>query len=140
MATGLREACRALIVDETGSKVLLGRRADDDHYAAGRWSLFGGKVDDGETPMQAVIREMKEETGLDFIPHALLVQENDEWRTHFFVGTVAGKLSLRLAEHSEATFFSLDEMEGLPLAFDHLDVIRDYIHSLTTPGGTPYSA
>lgn len=140
MAAYLREACRALIVDETGRKVLLGRRADGDHYAAGQWALFGGKVDDGETPMQAVIREMKEETGLDFIPHALHVQENDEWRTHFFVGTVVGTLSLRLAEHSEATFFTLDEMEGLRLAFDHLDVIKDYIHSLTSPGGTPYSA
>jgi len=39
--------------------VLLVRRADD-----GRWAMPGGWVDPGETPEQAVVREVAEETGL----------------------------------------------------------------------------
>jgi ADP-ribose pyrophosphatase YjhB (NUDIX family) len=41
-------------------RVLLQRRAD-----SGNWALPGGKTDLGETLGDAVIREVREETGLD---------------------------------------------------------------------------
>jgi ADP-ribose pyrophosphatase YjhB (NUDIX family) len=36
------------------------------------WSLPGGKLEDGETLTEALVREMKEETGLDVEPGRLL--------------------------------------------------------------------
>ena len=41
-------------------RVLLGRRREDD-----LWGLVGGKVNWGEDPLKAFIRECKEETGID---------------------------------------------------------------------------
>ncbi|MFD6158584.1 NUDIX domain-containing protein [Nocardia sp. NPDC060256] len=49
----------ALIVDEHGA-ILMQRRSD-----SGNWSLPGGTMEIGETLEQCVIRETKEETGLD---------------------------------------------------------------------------
>ena len=55
---GPRAGVDALAQNERG-EVLLVRRADD-----GRWAMPGGWVDPGETPEQAVVREVAEETGL----------------------------------------------------------------------------
>lgn len=61
----LNPGVAALIRDEAGS-VLLQRRSDD-----GTWSLPAGAVDPGESPAQAVVREVWEETGLRVVPEKL---------------------------------------------------------------------
>ena len=59
----------ALVLDEEG-KVLLARRAQDP--AAGLWDLLGGFVDEGEPPLAALKRELREETGLEIEPGEFL--------------------------------------------------------------------
>lgn len=61
-------AVLALVVDTDGDVLAITRRncADD-------WGLIGGKVDPGETPTQALIREVREEAGIE-------VQEDDIMR------------------------------------------------------------
>lgn len=48
-----------------GDKILLLLRRKDSDFAPFTWGLPGGHIDDGETPIAACIREVKEETGLD---------------------------------------------------------------------------
>lgn len=48
------------VVPDGQGQVLLQRRADD-----GRWGLPGGWLDPGETPEQGVLREVREETGIE---------------------------------------------------------------------------
>lgn len=45
---------------------------------AGRLNLLGGKVESGETPEAAAIRELKEESGLD-ATHVVLTGEIHDW-------------------------------------------------------------
>ena len=57
-------AVKAVIVDASG-RCLLVRRSSANKHFAGCWEWPGGKVDSGEDFASAVIRETKEETGLD---------------------------------------------------------------------------
>ena len=47
-----------------GAAVLLCRRAARLRSHAGQWALPGGRLDDGETPLDAALRELDEELGL----------------------------------------------------------------------------
>jgi mutator protein MutT len=52
-------AASAVVVNEAG-ELLLQRRSDN-----GQWALPGGTMDLGETLAQTVVREVKEETGIE---------------------------------------------------------------------------
>jgi 8-oxo-dGTP pyrophosphatase MutT (NUDIX family) len=47
-----------------GAAFLLCRRASRLTRHAGQWALPGGRIDDGETPLDAALRELDEELGL----------------------------------------------------------------------------
>lgn len=53
----------AAVVRDAEHRVLFIRRADN-----GRWGLPAGAIDPGETPAEAVAREVREETGLEVRP------------------------------------------------------------------------
>lgn len=57
----------ALVEDEQG-RLLLGRRAREPYL--GRWDIPGGFVEEDEHPLAALVRELREETGLEVVPGA----------------------------------------------------------------------
>jgi ADP-ribose pyrophosphatase YjhB (NUDIX family) len=58
----------AIVVDERG-RLLLVRRGHDP--GAGLWSIPGGRIEPGETDAEALVRELREETGLTVRPGRL---------------------------------------------------------------------
>lgn len=52
----------AVVIDE--GRVLLTRRREGRHLA-GLWELPGGKLEEGESPEEAVVRECREECGIE---------------------------------------------------------------------------
>lgn len=47
-----------------GPLILVGQRPEN-HSLAGQWEFPGGKIESGETPEQALARELQEELGID---------------------------------------------------------------------------
>jgi len=114
-----------IIRDDTGERVLLVQDCD-----AGLWSTPGGALEPEDTPANAVIREVWEETGLtvaierllgvyggpDFIVHYSNGDETQYISTMFECRVVSGELRPDQDEVQAAAFFTLAEARELPLS------------------------
>jgi 8-oxo-dGTP diphosphatase len=91
-------------VKQNGNTLMLHRvkKANDIH--AGKWNGLGGKLEPGESPEQCVIREVREEAGLEIVCpryHGLLIFADfagDDWFVWVFT---ADEFSGDLIESSE---------------------------------------
>ncbi len=116
------------IIEDNGKILLMKRNHKPfNNY----WGLPGGHIDQGETAEQAVIREVKEETGLDFEPKFLKEDEEDfeeeVWHASasFFAGKKKGNVKLS-KEHTAFDWFTQDQIKEMQLGFNHKKIIKDY--------------
>ena len=114
-----------LVIDQSGTKGLLIGRKDLKDLSGERllWSLPKGHIEEGETPEQAAIREVQEETGIESeISTALGVI--DFWfmaggkrihKTvhHYLFKEVGGVLAPQISEVDDVGWFPLEEVVGL---------------------------
>lgn len=86
----------------------------------GRWEFPGGKVEPGETPGQTIVREFREELGLDATPGERIASAEFE-NSNGCVTLLAFRVYLALdkkvtlTEHTELSWMTLDEIEELDL-------------------------
>lgn len=93
-----------------GSKILMVRQYVQRGDVV--WNFPGGEIEDGETPEQACIREVKEETGYDVVVKKLLFEKSNKYT--FVANIVGGNLNLdsTLQANSdifEVAWISIDE-------------------------------
>lgn len=103
----------ALAMLERDGLWLLQLRDDVDGIVhPGTWGLFGGHLDPGETPEQAVHRELLEEIGWNAGALLQWFDHHDPLRSaHFFRGHLDVPLAaLRLMEGQDLTLASLAEL------------------------------
>lgn len=80
----------ALIQHPNDPSLILGVSRKDN---PNNFGLPGGKVDPGETLQQAVIREIKEETGLDLIDPQMVAEFPCYGEVNYLTSTWVGKVS-----------------------------------------------
>ena len=74
------------VLEAAGGYVINGQKELLVFFRRGSWDMPKGKIDDGETPEQAAVREVQEETGLeqvilgDFLTHTYHTYEHKDKR------------------------------------------------------------
>jgi 8-oxo-dGTP pyrophosphatase MutT (NUDIX family) len=73
-AKGLKAAAVAVcvVIQQDVPALLITRRAPTLRNHAGQWALPGGRRDPGESARDAALRELREETGVEVTPDAVL--------------------------------------------------------------------
>jgi len=114
-------------------RILLVRRANPP--LQGEWSIPGGLVETGETTKEAIIREVREETGLEVEPVKLvevferILRDQDGSVEYHFVlvdyqcRVISGEAQAA-SDVGEVRWAKREELELLAVAKDTCDVIR----------------
>ena len=115
-----------------GDRVLAARRTAPV-AAAGRWEFPGGKVEPGETPEQALVREIAEELGCAIGVTGWLAGEAPIGETHLLTVAVAHLVSGDPVprEHDLVRWLAADDLDSV----DWLEPDRPFLPELRTRMG-----
>jgi 8-oxo-dGTP diphosphatase len=125
----LRIPCVGAILTD-GERILLIRRGHEPE--AGRWSLPGGRIEPGETDQQALVREVREETGLEVIPGPLVGAVDRPQPggrvlvIRDYAATVTGGTLAAGDDADDARWFGMAELGRLPLSSGLLEALNDW--------------
>ena len=125
------------IENHNGDYLMLYRNKKKNDPNAGKWIGIGGKFEDGESPDECLLREVREETGLTLLLwelRGIVTFVSDEWETEYmFLYTSddwSGKLSVcdegQLAWKQKSEIDSLSMWEGDKIFLRLLQDERDF--------------
>ncbi len=137
MFTKMIHAADGLLISEN-EKIVLIQRKGDTFYDY--WALLGGTVEKDETIEEALIREMKEETGVEVKPEEILGVYSDPERdprgrviSTVFICDYTGDLKAG-SDAGRIRLCTVEEALNMELAFDHHFVIQCYQRWLKKKG------
>ena len=118
----------AILINNRG-QVLLQQRDDNPAIRyPGHWSLFGGSMEDGESPADAAAREVREEIDFEMRNFGLFrefVQNNK--REFAFVGELSAELDeLTLSEGQGMNVFHPSQLRELLIRPDDKETLEQY--------------
>ncbi|MFB5611417.1 MAG: bis(5'-nucleosyl)-tetraphosphatase [Nitrosopumilaceae archaeon] len=92
------------------------------HYPSGHWDFVKGKMEKNENPLQTVIRETKEETGISDLDFVDGFEENIQYNFQFEGELIHKKVVFYLAKTNT---------EKITISHEHLDFVwLDYKNAL----------
>jgi|3_EtaG_2_1085321.scaffolds.fasta_scaffold48557_2 8-oxo-dGTP diphosphatase len=132
---GRQFSAMIVIIDEMGRVLLLHRLDKPEVKFPNRWGFPGGGSDPIEEPVQTVIRETYEETGLRLDRrhlHLLYKKRTDKKNVYFFVtNTYDGEVNPKKVKEEHQNFAWVD-----PNDLDRYHISEDVEHAIRKAFGT----
>ena len=119
--------------NEVGEPVIFATQRGYGVFKGG-WEFPGGKIENGETPKEALVREIREELETEILVGELIDTVEYDYPTFhlsmdcFFAEIVSGELILK--EHMAAKWLTKEELnslEWLPADIALVEKIRNYM-------------
>ena len=121
MTGTMKKYADTIIMNQQG-KILLLQRSYQDDFMPGKWGLPGGKIELGESPIDAAARETWEETGLDLrgklVPLKMIEKEDCEINYFQAVYNEPTPFILDNDEHYRMQWVGMDELGNYDLILD----------------------
>ncbi len=113
----LQVGVKVLIRNEADKYLLLRRSLEKYPEVKGRWDIVGGRINPGETLLQNLEREVREETGLKLFGKPKLIAAQDIIPSpdrHIvrltYIGEAKGEVKLQKEENDMYAWYSREEL------------------------------
>ena len=122
--------CVGGVIKDDRGRLLLIKRGHAP--GAGLWSLPGGRIEPGETDAEALVREMREETGLVIDPGQLIgivrrpAPDGFVFDIRDYAATVISGTLRPGDDAADARWVDASEMESLPITEGLVDTLTDW--------------
>lgn len=125
----------AIILENNAGEILLMLRDNKPEIPfPDHWDIFGGHVEEGETPEQALVREVKEELDIDLIEYKFfrkyecLTGDANENTKYIYYGKIDIPIEkVTLYEGQRAEYFRKEEIASIRFANIIKSIVTDYI-------------
>lgn len=132
----LQVGVKAVII-KNGKILLFKRKEPYLNETIIRWDILGGRINTGEPLVEALAREIKEESTLTLKGIPKLIAAQDILRNpklHVvrltYLAEVTGTIKINSAEHSEYRWFTPTELKDIPLELYLAEIIDSVLAAL----------
>ena len=130
----MKEIAAIILENDEGKFLLYLRDNKPDIPFPGHWDLIGGHIEEGETPEEALVREVKEELDLDlkeytfYRKYECLTGDAYENIKYIYYGKINLPIEkVTLLEGVRPQYFSKEEIPNVKFANILKKIVLDYI-------------